>query len=204
MTQPEQTAPLQANDANAGGDSLAEKIARIAESLRHLASGDLAMLRRAPLRRGEAGAPAFWLLSARHDFPAEPRWAAIIQAMALLTRRSSEGRTHHSPHDPAVPLGRALCDGNDPAWPGAGEARPALSELRFARLLNSHGEKRQELLLRAVRMLARAERPVNCVDIAAFLLAAPGHEGPARRLARDYYGRLAFARRQTGEEASGA
>ncbi len=189
MTQPD------SKKENAIG--LGEQIGHIAGLLSHLSTGDLAMLRRGPLRNGEAGAPAFWVLSAKYGFSAsqqEPRqqeqWAAIIQAMALLTKRKPDGKGHESPHDGKKRFGAALCGGGKKDWSGEGELRPALSELRLARLLNNHGKQRREGLVRAVRMLARSDMPVNCVDIASFILARPDNDKPARAIAENYYRRL--------------
>jgi len=39
-------------------------------------------------------------------------------------------------------------------------------------------------------MLARAGTPVNCADIAFFILARPGNDRPARQIAASYYRRL--------------
>ena len=187
MTQPETSQEM----------SLKDKIWHIGNELSLISTGDLAMLRRGPLRDGEAGAPAFWKLSVAHDFPANEQWAAIIEAMSLLTKRKPDGKGHDSPHG-KNPFGKALCDGGDSSW-GKGESdpRPALSELRLARLLNSRGKQRREGLLRAVRMIARSGTPVNCVDIATFILVAPGDDRPARAIAKSYYSRLDHASAKT-------
>jgi len=120
--------------------------------------------------------------------------------MALLTHRSPDGKGHVSPHNGKKGLGAALCDGGDPAWKPGPEARPALSELRLARLLNSHGKTRRDLLLRAIRMLARAGTPVNCADIAFFILEVNG-DRPARHIAASYYRRFDAAARQAQDAA---
>ena len=184
MTQPE--------TPNAKPSGLKDKIWHVAKDLSRMSTGDLAMLRRGPLREGEAGAPAFWRLSVgeAYGFPASEEWAAIIEAMALLTRRNPDGKGHQSPHGKNS-LGKALCDGGDSSWGSDGaEPRPALSELRLARLLNSHSKQRRDMLLRAVRMLARSGTQINCTDIANFILARPGNDVPARAIAKSYYSRL--------------
>ena len=172
--------------------NLSDKTWHIGEAMARLSTGDLAMLRRGPLRTGEAGAPAFWLLAVneQYGFDANEKWAAIIQAMALLTHRKPDGSGHVSPHNSKYRLGRALCDGGDKSWQGGPDARPALSGLRLARLLNSHGEGRRDQLLRAIRMLRRAGTPLNCADIAGFILVRPDDDKPARNIARSYYQRL--------------
>lgn len=188
-------------------ETLGSTIFNIGQTLSKLDPGALADLRRMSLDGDSPGAPYFWRLAKRHDFPSGPKlhtWARIVQIMAILTDKgSSEGK--RSPHSAASEdtgwrgLGHALCDGADPAW-GNGESdpRPMLSEQRFARLLAARGAMCAELMERAARALA-ANKPlgaaVNCVDLAWFLLD-PDNPNHARNLARDYYACLDRTGRQ--------
>lgn len=181
--------------------STSEKIGSIAAQMKHLSTGDMARIKRGPLKEGEAGAPAFWQLAIRNDFEANAKWAAIIQAMALLTPRSDGGQGFTSPHDQTYRLGRAFCEGGDKGWKGGVDARPVLSELRLARLLNAKGEQRCGMLLRAVRMIARARTPVNCLDI-AWLVLKPEESWPVRQIAEDYYKRLSSAESKVDKETA--
>lgn len=178
-----------------------DKIFAITEAMKHLTTGDMARLKRGPLKEGEAGAPAFWQLATRYDFEANEKWAAIIQAMALLAPRSDNGPNFKSPHDKKYRLGRALCDGGDKGWKGGLDARPAFSELRLARLLNARGKQRSDMLLRAIRMIAPARTPVNCIDIANLILNSE-EDWPARQIAQDFYWRLSSAETEAAKQTA--
>lgn len=162
---------------------------RIGEEMRRLAPGDLARLRRAaddPLR-----APHYWRWKARFGWQGKDdnAWAAIIAIMAILTPKG-RGEDKRSPHNPKNSLGRALCDGGDPAWPGKmKKPRPKVSELRLAKLLNTTGPTRQDALLRVVRAIARNDIGINCAEIANFLIHDHA-EWPTRNIARNYYKHL--------------
>lgn len=175
-------------------NDLSNTIYDIGRTLADLDPGALADLRRMSLDGDAPTAPYFWRLAARHRFRDDElgTWARIVQIMAILTDKGPpEGKA--SPHSKKHGLGRALCDGGDPAW-GKGETdpRPMLSELRFARLIAARGNMRPELMERAARALAAKKPPdaqVNCTDLAQFLLF-PENPAHARKLARDYYARL--------------
>lgn len=175
--------------------SINDKIYKIAEAMKYLSTGDMASLKRGPMKKGEVGAPVFWLYSARYDFPDDEDWAAILQAMALLAVGSEDGKGFKNPHDKNYSFGRALCEGGDKGWGGGVDARPVLSELRLARLLNAKGEHRRDMLLRVVRLIARVKTPVNCMDI-AWLILQPDGDWAVRSIARDYYRRFSSAERE--------
>ena len=178
---------------------LGKTIASIGQTLAELDPGALADLRRMSLAGDEVGAPYFWRLAARHNFPSAQlqTWARIVQIMAVLTDKgaSENKRSSHAPRSETNAwrgLGHVLCDGGDLSW-GHGESdpRPVLSELRFARLLASRGEMRAELMERTARALAAKKPPgaqINCTDLARFLLY-PDDPEHGRTLARDYYAR---------------
>lgn len=186
--------------------TLDQTIFVIGRTLAGLDPGALAELRRLSLEGDEPGAPYFWRLAARHDFPGGDRlrtWARIVQIMAILTDKGApEGK--RSPHEAASKengwrgFGHALCDSSDTAWGiGAANPRPMLSEQRLARLLAAKGMMRNDLMERVVRALAANKPPgagVNCIDIARLLLF-PDNPDHARKIARDYYARLDRATR---------
>ena len=177
--------------------SLEAKIGHLSACLPHLSTGDRARLRRAPLEAGDAGAPAFWKLAAheKYGFAATPEWAAIVQAMAILTPSGDDNP--EGPHNPSNRFGKALCDGGNASWgQGGSDARPVLSELRLAKMLAAKGELRRELVVRAAKIIAKSGTPVNCADMARFIRDERSHE-PARRIARHYYARLARAENGT-------
>ena len=174
-----------------------------ARDLQKLDPGPLAELRRTD---GEAGAPWFWRLAARHpetigreDKQAE--WMEIVRILAILTEKGDPER-RSSLHDPKRRLGRALCDGgHENDWPGA--PRPVLSERRLAQLMAARGPQRAVLLTRAARMLARSRDPKTGIDVAdiAWTLLAPDNR---RQLAESYYARLDRAERDARNSEEGA
>ena len=177
--------------------------------LASLAPGQLADARRMGAGRI---APVFWRLAARRPGTIgrpeqEGVWVEIVAALAMLTPKGVPAAERRPLHNQSRRLGAVLCDGGDPAWPeaGTGETRPALSEMRLARLLAARGAQRAVLLRRAAQALARSMRPgsgVNVVDIAHALLDPDGSDA---RIARSYYLRLDradAAHTQTQGEAS--
>lgn len=172
------------------------KIGFLSRKLPRLSTGDRARLRRGPLDAGEAGAPAFWKLAAheKYGFAATPEWAAIVQAMAILTPRPADGDDNpKGPHDLSNRLGKGLCDGGNASWGQvSSDPRPVLSELRLAKMLAAKGNLRRELVVRAAKIMAKSGAPVNCADLARFILDENSDE-PARQIARNYYARLSRA-----------
>lgn len=168
----------------------------VAAQLRHLDPGPLAALR----RMDDGGAvPAYWRLAAsRAPLSDRPeRWAPIVRALAILTPKGAP-EDRHDFHDQKRPLGQALCDGCDDAWPGSlapgRKPRPMLSERRLAQLMAARGRQRAVLLTRAIRALA-ASKPsgagLRVPDIARAFLDPERPE----LLAAPYYRRLDRAER---------
>jgi len=156
-----------------------------ARDLRMLGPGPLAELRR---MKPDVAASAFWRLAARHPDSIGARkeeWIEIIRILAILTPKGDpEGRP--ALHDASRPLGRALCDGGDPAWTGE---RAALSEHRLAQLLAARGAARVVALTRAARALARSRPPQAGLDVRDIAWAILNPAGTAR-IAEHYYRRL--------------
>ena len=173
-----------------------------AATLGGLAPGELAELRR--MGHGNL-APWFWRLATRHD-PIRHReadWMQVVRILAILTPR---GDTEKRPrlHRPTRHLGAVLCDGGDTAWPDPSQAqpRPAYSELRFAKLLESKDAQRSVLLTRAARSLARSMPPGGGVDVRdiAFAVLYPHSAEVNSGLARSYYARLDGASRRASNQ----
>lgn len=134
---------------------------------------------RAALRRMSPEQPlplTFYRFAIRHipkEWDRGPKnerdWATVIAGMAIMSPNA---------HRPDVGFGRAL-----------GET--GFSEARLERLLQSTGNTRRTLLLRAARFLAAKGKAGNWVDGAWFLLI-PDHdlkrrEEINRKIARDFY-----------------
>ena len=156
-------------------------VVRLADAIGRLEPGPAATLRRGPLEG--AGSAAFWQLVSKFDVKVSEvallRWAAITQAIAILTPkgRDSGGR---SAHDGSKPMGRAL-------------AHAKVSELRLARLLSARGEMRRSLVVRLCRRLAATgTAPFDLRTLARFLLFDEG-DREAQKIARDYYRASAYA-----------
>lgn len=166
----------------------------IAGMMKTFGSGEMSALRRLD---SAAVVPAYWRLAARHPVLEQRResWSPIVQALALLTPKGPPEERGEL-HDPERKLGTALCDGGQASWPTEGDARPLLSEPRFARLLAARGRQRQVLLLRAVRMLAASREPGQGVDVGD--LAWRFVDADPQRLAAPYYQRLDRAERLSG------
>lgn len=173
--------------------NLRDAIPRIASEIARLDPGPAAALRRGPYKG--AGAAAFWKLLASHNPVGtahnEPGWAALIQAIAVLTPKGSDPKKQ-SAHDYSVPMGRVLC-----------EAR--FSEARLARLLSTAPGLRREVAVRTCRRLAAGEfNRFDLVTLGKFVLF--GGDRTDRRIARDYYRARDAAERasQDGETSTDA
>ncbi len=152
-------------------DSLARTMAHIAATLgsEHFPTGE-----RAALRRMSPGQPPplyFYRFALRH-LPEgwernEPDWGTLTAGIALMVPHA---------HQPGRGLGTAL-----------GEA--GYSEGRLERLLQSEGDTRRTLFLRAVRFLAAKAQPFDWLDGAQLLLTINQEKREAvhRRIARDFY-----------------
>ena len=176
--------------------TLDQVLGHLSWALPRLSTGGRSCLRRGPLKAGDAGAPAFWKLATheKYSFAPTPEWAAIVQAMAILTPRPADGNENpKGPHDPSNRFGKVLCDGGDPSWgQGGSDPRPVLSELRLAKMLAAKGELRRELVVRAAKIIAKSGTAVNCAGMARFILAET-RDDYAREIAKHYYARLARA-----------
>ncbi|WP_446831620.1 type I-E CRISPR-associated protein Cse2/CasB [Candidatus Foliamicus sp.] len=159
------------------GDELSsgtKVIKMIAKQVSCLDSGPAAALRRGPLVG--SGTAAFWKIVADHDIPVKniQAWAAVVQAIAILTPIGSNKKVDKSAHEPARSMGGALSDAG-------------ISELRLARLLGAKGELRLNLTVRTCRRLARkAEHSRFDLRTLAWFLVH-GTDKTDQKIARDYY-----------------
>ena len=135
----------------------------------HFATGERAALRR--MNPGQSPPLYFYRFALRH-LPerwetAEADWIALTAGIAIMAPHA---------HRPGHGLGVAL-----------GEA--GYSEGRLERLLQSQGNTRRTLFLRAVRFLAAKAQPFNWLDAARLLLTRDEHkrENVHQHLARDFY-----------------
>ena len=154
--------------------SVEEQIARIAERIAKLEPRAAAALRREP--RSGAGAATFRHIMVRHAPESLARdevgWAAVLQAIAILTPKGREGE-RPSAHHPAVSMGAAL-------------RAAGITELRLAGLLNAPRPWRAGRVVRLCRRLARTgQRRFDLGTLARFILS--GSEDTTRRIAREYY-----------------
>ena len=174
----------QAATPHLGGSRPDRVASRLAAYIARLDPGSAAALRRGPL--AGAGAAAFWKLAAEYA-PGTARdeegWAALIQAIAILTPKGREA-DRRSAHDPTVPMGAALY-------------KAGVSELRLARLLGAPKELRRDLAVRACRRLAATEHKQFHLRTLAELILH-GSEETNRRIARDYFRAEAEAGRRAG------
>ena len=157
----------------------------VAGDLRRLSPGSLAELRR---MTASTVAPAFWRLATRYQ-AIDRRWLPIVKIQAILTPKGQPEKRPAVTHK--VPLGRALCDGGDRAWPPLEqrEPRPVVSEGRLARLLATRAPQRADALTRVARLLQRHLPPdtqIDPGDIAWAILNPDNTEN----IAKWYYRRL--------------
>ena len=169
-----------------GARRLSDVIPKMAQEMARFEPGPAAALRRGPLVG--AGAAAFWKLLAQYSPVGatrnEARWAALIQAIAILTPKGRDPAKAPA-HDYSRSMGQAL-------------HAAGLSDLRLARLLSATPALRPDLTVRTCRRLAGSEfGRFNLVTLGQFVLF--GDEKAARRIARDYY-RADFASRRTSQD----
>jgi len=176
---PREDGPTETNGVLTKGTP-ADVIPRIAREIARLDPGPVAALRRGP--GAGAGAAAFWKLLATHDpVGSEGGWAALIQAIAILTPKGRHAEKRPV-HDYSIPMGKALYDAD-------------ISELRLARLLGARADLRPRLAVRTCRRLATTEfSRFDLVTLGHFVLF--GREATDRRIARDYYRAEVAARRK--------
>lgn len=167
-------------------------VVRLAGEVSRMGPGLAASLRRDPL--AGSGSAAFWDLLARNGIPGGrrmlPRWAAVIQAIAILTPKGgASGERRPTAHNGGNPMGTALQEAS-------------ISDLRLARLLAAKGKTRRDLVIRTCRRLA-AKEPIrfDLRTMARFVLFED--EEAARWIARKYYTAAAKAAKSPqGEESS--
>ncbi len=155
-------------------EDLAHIIAHIAGTLgsEHFPTGERAALRR---MSPDHPPPLYFYRFALRHLPEqwenrETDWITITAGIALMAPHA---------HHPGRGLGRVL-----------GEA--GYSEGRLERLLQSEGDTRRTLFLRAVRFLAAKAQPFDWLDGARLLLTQDERKREAvhRRIARDFYSAL--------------
>lgn len=135
-------------------------------------------------RMGDAGSALFWRQVARLGIPAsqEPEWRLFTKLVALMTPATREETIHKEKRH----FGAVLADGGDPSKAlNTPDAKPFLSEARFARFLAARGSARHESLERMVRMLARHGPELNVVTLAHAVIGWSDD-----RLAAAYYKRI--------------
>ncbi len=159
-----------------GSGNLGNVIPSLAAEIARLDPGSAAALRHDPL--SGAGAAAFWRLLTRYSADGdEQRWAAMIQAVAILTPKGRR-KDNASAHQQELSMGKALF-------------QAGVSELRLARLLAAPSDQRSDLVVRICRRLARTDfKRFNLLGLGQFVLAGdntPAARRACRRIAREYY-----------------
>ena len=129
------------------------------------------------------GVAAFWQLVRKAVAPATidnvDKWAALIQALAILARRRTP---HPFTYAPARPMGVALFG-------------TEISEVWLSRLLSARGRRRRDLAMRTCHYLTAAlAHRFDLRTLARFLLVED--ESTNRQIAREYYGADATAHRK--------
>jgi CRISPR type I-E-associated protein CasB/Cse2 len=150
-------------------------INRIADLIdRRLQSGEVASLRR--LKPDDIDSPAFWRIAAELGTALdlsgpirdrqELRWAAIIQALAMVDGFHAPGRK----------LGYALAESD-------------LSEQRFLKLLRAQDRGLLDAVRTVTHYLATKAVPVDCYEIALLILSdgRSDEDSVRRSIARNYY-----------------
>lgn len=159
----------------------------IASAIARLDPGPAASLRHGPL--AGAGAAAFWQLLATRDVRVndEQDWAALIQAIAVLTPKGTQP-DKRSAYDGGTTMGAVL-------------HAAKVSDLRLARLLNAPRHTRGVAAVRLCRRLARSEdcRRFDIRTLARFILH--GDDRTDRRIASEYYRAKATANRAAAQSA---
>lgn len=158
----------------------ARRALAIAAALAAADPGDKAETR----RMGDAGSALFWRQVARLDIPEgqKANWRLFTRLVALMTPASREATIHNETRH----FGAVLADGGDLSKAlNTPDAKPFLSESRFARFLAARGSARHESLERMVRMLSRRGPELNVVTLAHAVIGWSDD-----RLAAAYYKRI--------------
>ena len=129
-------------------------------------SNEMSTGEKASLRRMEPGSPnstVFWRLMSQRGMPRDAeirKWGLIMHGIALMAHTAGHA------HNPRLPVGKTLYEGN-------GNASGFYSEKRLSTLLSAGGEALHSLLARLFRMLAGKSCAFNWHEMAWFIL----HEG---------------------------
>ncbi|NDW46345.1 type I-E CRISPR-associated protein Cse2/CasB [Ruegeria sp. PrR005] len=159
---------------------IAHRALAIAAALATADPGDKAEAR----RMGSAGSGLFWRQLARLNIPQEQErnWLLFTRLVALMTPASRGESIHEGDRH----LGAVLADGGDRSKAlNLPDAKPFLSETRFARFLAARGSARADNLERMIRMLARRSPTLNVVTLAHATIGWSDD-----RLAAAYYKRI--------------
>jgi len=152
----------ESTSSNAGDDTAGGSITtRAYRSFQRLSSGD-----QAQLRRGSAGAEAFWRIlydigemDGRADL-----WRALLVAIA-----------HAERHDPGVPFGKALAEAR---W----------SKARFVRLMEADQDALKTALRRCAQYLNSKNQAANWNHARKLLFYTGEYAEDIRlQISRDYY-----------------
>ncbi len=158
----------------------ARRALAIAAALAAADPGDKAAAR----RMRDAGSTLFWRQVTRLGIPEgqEADWRLFTRLVALMTPASREKTIHNETRH----FGAVLADGGEPLKAlNTPDAKPFLSEGRFARFLAARGSARHESLERMVRMLSRRGPELNVVTLAHAVIGWSDD-----RLAAAYYKRI--------------
>lgn len=154
--------------------------------------GDHAKLRR--MNPNNPDTAPFWRLMSRQGMPRNldlRKWGVIIHGIALVSHGTEKA------HNPKIPVGRALYEGN-------GKRVPFYSDDRLAKLLSARGPTLHRLLARLFRMLDGCA--FNWREMAWFILNEGGNEHEADqsriKIARSYYQAENYAQRTQNQEAN--
>ncbi len=154
--------------------------------------GDHAKLRR--MNPDDPDTAPFWRLMSRDGMPRSPdvrKWGLIIHGIALVSHGAEKA------HNPKIPVGRVLYEGN-------GKRVPFYSEERLAKLLAARGPTLHRLLARLFRMLGGCA--FNWREMAWFILNEGYNEDRADqarvKIARDYYQADNYAQRTQNQQAN--
>lgn len=169
----------------------------IARDIADLDPGAAAALRRGPLEG--SGAAAFWKLLATYEpedaVQNELGWAALIQAIAILTPKGQGSRSAHG----KTPMGERRRSAHGKTPMGEALVKAKVSDERLAHLLATKGDQRRETAVRLCRRLAATETPpFNLTTLGHFIVH--GSEKTDRRIAREFYYALAAAERKAIEK----
>ena len=160
--------------------------------------GDLASLRR--MDHDNPTDIVFWRMMHRQGLLNEGsgplwenRWAAIMKAIAIMTRNT---QPILCAHDPEIPVGRAL-------W-GTREERPLLTERRLEKMLKLRDEQLVNIVVAVARLLRSEEAPLNWTEFARIIIGDAFNEPMLKKarnkIARDYFRTQRYAKQNAEED----